>query len=364
MNMLRRTSLRRFSFTLIFLIVFLLVLLILFVGRLIDEIIFFRYRFQKVSNPIFIIANPRSGTTFLHRLMCLDENKYNYTLMYHTIFSSISLIKLIRSVAWIDKRVGGLLHRLIGWIDSKVFGGWKDIHPTGLAQSEEDEGMYIFPMISTAICLICPFMQEFKYLTIPDELPIGVKNRLKKYYKSSIKRFMYATGKHKILLSKNVNSIGRIKTILEVFPDARIVYLVRDPRKAVPSFISMFAAPWKLHSPDLEQNGREYRALGEIAIDFFKYFQRIKPTLTEENLLVVRYEQLVENPIRIIEGIYRRFNLPLTPNFREALIEETSKARSYRSKHSYSLEQYGFTEDEIVTELRNVYEEYELIPAH
>ncbi|MEM7104242.1 MAG: sulfotransferase [Bacteroidota bacterium] len=335
-----------------------LVFIILLSGRILDEILFFRYRFQKVENPVFIISNPRSGTTYLHRLLCLDTNRYTYTLLYHSIFTSVTIIKLIDVIGWVDRRIGRPFRKLFDWIDSKVFDGWKDIHPTGLNQSEEDEGMYVFPLISTAICLICPFMQEFKYLTIPDEMPEWVRKRLKLYFKSSIKRFVYATGKDKTVLSKNVISIGRIKTILEIFPNAKIVYLIRDPRKAVPSFISMFCAPWKLHSPELPKNGPEYRALGQIAIDYYSYFQEIKDELKQKNLFQLEYTDLVAKPVESVRRIYKNFDLPFTEEFLANLEKETQKTRKYRSKHSYSLEAYGFSEKELVKQLAPVMESY------
>ena len=58
-------------------ILVLLVWLILFIPAqilnriffLFDDLLFPGYRSQEVKQPVFIIGNPRSGTTFLHRLL-------------------------------------------------------------------------------------------------------------------------------------------------------------------------------------------------------------------------------------------------------------------------------------------------------
>lgn len=361
LNCIKRFSIRRFLFTLVFLLVFLFVMLIVLPFRLIDELLFPAYRRMELKDPIFIISNPRSGTTYLHRLFCLDEERYTYTLMYHTIFTSITLIKMIEAIRWLDKRIGRPLGGLRRLIDKYVFGGWEKIHPTGLTQSEEDEGMFIFPMISTAICLICPFMQEFKYLTVPDRMSAYTRKRLQKFYESSFRRFAYATGRDRYILSKNVNSIGRIKTVLEIMPNAKVVYLIRDPRKTVPSFVSMFRAPWSLHSPELEKTGPEHRALGQIAIDFYKYFEEVRPTLIQENLFVVPYTDLVKQPKKTVLSIYDHFKLPQSPDFLERLETETQKTRTYKSKHSYSLEEFGFTEEYLIEEIGPIMEKYGLL---
>ena len=359
LNCFKHFGIRRFIGTLLFVVLFTLLMAIVTVGRLLDEILFFRYRWTDFKQPVFIIANPRSGTTYLHRLMSLDEERYIYTLLFQTLFASVTILKLIDVMGWVDRRIGRPFRKFFDWIDGKVFDGWKDIHPMGINQTEEDEGMYVFPMITPAICLLCPYMEEFKYLTIPDKnLSQKHRKRMSKYYESSMKRFAYARGKDKIILSKNVLSTGRLKTVLEVFPDARIIYLIRNPKKAVPSFISMFALPWKVTSPDIPENSIHHQALGQVAMDFYTYFHEIKDELKQENLYTIRYEDFVKSPKESVLAIYESFGMPVSDAFLQRIEQETNKQRKYRSKHHYSLEQYGMTEEQVEVELKEVLEEY------
>ncbi len=59
-------------------------------SRLIDELVFPKYREQEMVEPLFIIGNPRSGTTFLHCLLELDKERYNSFLTVEMIFGAIS----------------------------------------------------------------------------------------------------------------------------------------------------------------------------------------------------------------------------------------------------------------------------------
>ena len=358
LNCIKHFGWRRLLATLIFLIVAVAVCVILFVFRLLDEVFFYRYRKTKIEHPVFIVSNPRSGTTFTHRLLCMDEERYVHMLMYHTIIPSVTFYKIVHIISKLDRRTGRPFRRFFDWVDSWFFKGWEGIHPTGFNQSEEDEGLYIFSFLSVAVCLICPYMQEFGYLTIIDKMPERSRRNLRKYYRSSIQRFMYAEGQGKTLLNKNVITTGRLHTILDVFPDARIVYLIRDPESAVPSFISMFSALWKWTSPELAENGPEYRALGQIAIDLYNYFHKNKNKFNSDNFYVVPYKNLTANPVRVIEDVYAHFEMDMSETFRSRLKIHLDSPKKYKSLHTYSLEQYGFTKEEIEQKLEGIMVEY------
>jgi hypothetical protein len=60
---------------------------------------------------------------------------------------------------------------------------------------------------------------------------------------------MYVLGPDKQFLCKSVMSTGRLMILRELFPDVKVIYLVRNPYEAVPSFIKMFTSSWKVISP-------------------------------------------------------------------------------------------------------------------
>jgi len=358
LNCIKHFGWRRLLMTIIAAIALILVCALLLVFRLLDEVLFFRYRKTKIERPVFIVSNPRSGTTFMHRLLCMDEKKYVYMLLYQTIIPSVTFYKLVQLIGKLDRLIGRPFRRFFDWADGWLFKGWDGIHPMGFNQSEEDEGLYIFSFLSVAVCLICPYMSELNYLTIIDELPERTRRNLRKYYYSSIQRFMYAEGCGRTLLNKNVITTGRLHTILDVFPDARIVYLIRDPESAVPSFISMFSASWKWLAPNLAENGAEYRALGQIAIDFYNYFHKNKDKFKPENFYLIPYNDLTANPMQVVEDVYAHFGMDVSEVFRNCLKVHLNAKKKYKSKHTYSLEQYGFTKDEIEEQLGEVMKTY------
>lgn len=351
-------SVRRLFITTIAVLVLVSATFILTFFRLLDEILFFKYRQTKISRPVFIIGNPRSGTTFMHRLISLDEGRYAYMKLYHTILPSVTFYKIVKAISFVDRRIGRPFRRFFDWIDSWLFKKWRHIHPTGFNQTDEDEGLFIFSFLTVAVSLICPYMQHLEYLTIIDRLPETTRTKLQNYFMSSLKRFMYVEGQNKILLTKNVITTGRLNTILSAMPDARVVYLVRDPRAAIPSYISMFSSSWKLIAPGISETGKEYQALAKVAIDFYKYFYTQKQKYTSYNFITIGYTEAKENPAEVINRIYNYFGLPVSNAFIKQLEKSVRQTKNYKSLHKYSLAQYGLTAAAIENELKEFMNTY------
>lgn len=355
---IKKFSIRNFAIGIGYLLTIFIVTLINIITRLLDELLFPNYKNISVKQPVFIISNPRSGTTFLHRLMCLDEEKYVFNLLYQTTFPSITLYRIIQFFATIDNYCGKYLHRFIEWINTKMFKGWDEIHATGFNKSEEDEGLHFISGISPSIGLITPFLNKFNELYIPDNLSIKEKESIKKYYKATIQRWMYALGSDKLLLMKTVMSSGRLEMLRELFPDVKIIFLIRNPYQAIPSFTSMFAEPWSLFYPKIPENSNEYRTWGKLGIQYYQYFNAQKQNFTQENFITVPYTDLVDHPKNVVLKIYKQLRLDTTPEFLEKLEKATSTARAYKSTHNYSLETYGFDKKHIYTELKFIFDEF------
>ncbi|MBV8521375.1 MAG: sulfotransferase, partial [Acetobacteraceae bacterium] len=78
--------LRRWVIVLGFTLLFLVFWSFLGLGRLLDHLFFAGWRRQPVEAPVFIVATPRSGTTFMQRLLSLDSARFKPLLMYEMIF--------------------------------------------------------------------------------------------------------------------------------------------------------------------------------------------------------------------------------------------------------------------------------------
>ncbi len=359
LNMIKHPSLRRWVFCLILFPVMLIYWSLLIVGRLLDELLFFPYRWHEIEAPVYIISNPRSGTTFLHRLFNLDKERFCTPLLYHTLFPSIFWIRLFDTIALIDSRIGRPLHRILGWVERKAFKGWQEVHPMGFTMPEEDENLFVSTMISPALILACPFVKELPELRFVDKMSVRTQNKLRAFYKNSLQRMHYAMDPTKTLLVKNVFNTGRLKWLIETFPEATVIYPVRHPYKFVPSVVSMFTGPWSLHSPDIKDDSEECRDFAQLAIDYCAYMQRIRPMFPAHSFFVIDYNVIKENPLKVILDLYDQMNLKMSSEVKAALTEISKGNKSYVSKHHYSLAQYGMEKRYVHEQLTEVFKEFE-----
>ena len=63
----------------------------------------------------------------------------------------------------------------------------------------------------------------------------------------------------------------------------------------------------------------------------------------------MQYDDLVADPVGTVEGIYRAFDLPWTDEVEAAVRAEHEESRRgpRTPKHSYSLADYGLTEEQV-----------------
>jgi hypothetical protein len=316
--------------------------IVVLAGRLLDELLQPGYRRARVERPLFIIATPRSGTTWLHRLLGLDP-QFTSIRLFETLAPSAVIFRLATGLSRLDQLVGAPLHRFAGWISHRGFAGWEGIHHTGLDRAEEDEMVWLWPLLSPAIALLFPWPADFPESFWPDRLPAGQRSRLARSYLRCLQRHQYVFGRGRTLLAKNALLAGRVETVLEAVPDARFVWLVRDPAEAIPSMLSMFTVPWRAHSPQVSLDGPEVRAFAEAGAGYYRRLHELHGELGPERVLAIRYADLLADPDVQLERIYRHFGLEWTDEVRRAIAGELAGARGHRSTHEYSLEQFGLS---------------------
>ena len=353
----RQFNWRVWLFSILFIFLYALNQFIHIIFRLFDEFFYSGYKKKEIKEPVFIISNPRSGTTFLHRLISLDKENFTYTKYAHTFQMTASFAKLASLMKWVDLRIGNIMGKTINWLDGRFWNGWDDMHPMGFNKAEEDELVFAQMMMSTGIFIPFPYFHLIDDNKFLDHEPEDVRKNVMDFYESCIKRFMYAADGNRTYLAKNVMSTGRFKTLLQRFPDAKIIYIARHPYDAVPSFASMFSVMYKAVSPNMPDNAPAKKAWAQLGIDFYKYSQEMKKTLPSSQFIELKYDDLLNSPQETVLKVYKHFNWIPSPAFLERLGREQARSKNYKSAHEYSLEQYGFTKQEIYNELGEMMDE-------
>lgn len=326
--------------------------------RAIDELAYRGYRDQKVERPVFVFANPRSGTTLAHRLISMDDEVFTTVKLYQTIFPAVSATRVFkRLVALSQTRVGAGLRRAYHWLNAPLENRWDGVHHMSLDQAEEDVCTLLWSLTSPTTGLLFPFMEDLPSQTWIDRQPDAERKAFLDSYENTIKRHVYEAG-GKRFLNKNVFFSTRVRSVYEKFPDAVFVYLVRDPYECLPSFLNMFYRAWKAHSPSIEPDGEEIQALKRLGYDYYRYALECRRDIPEHQFITLRYEDLIANPKQTMLGLYGRLDMPVSPAFEAKLDEAMMAQRDYESPRTVDLEFFGISRDEVAAELREVLETF------
>jgi hypothetical protein len=145
------------------------------------------------------------------------------------------------------------------------------------------------------------------------------------------------------------------------FPGARVICNVRRPYEAVPSLMSLHALDWRLFHNRFDPE--RFRDMNLVIADYwYRHPLERLPLWPEDRYAVVRYDDLTASPKRTVEDLYRRFGLPMSPQFAEVLEHHDARQRHYASRHDYSLDDFLLTPELIYDRFKYVFDAYGFNP--
>ncbi|MBT4145410.1 MAG: sulfotransferase [Gammaproteobacteria bacterium] len=316
-----------------------------------DYILYPDFKHQEVNQPVFILSNPRSGSTFLHRVLEKDQ-QFTYLSLWQSLFNSVTIYKLVALISQIDMSIGDPIGKIVDFLDNHFFKGWDGLHKAGLRYSEEDEFLFVSSFLAPGLILFFPYLHEVAEIFSIDKLPEQARKKIIKNFRLSVQRHVYASG-GQTFLAKNAVAGGRLGLYQEAFPDMRAIYIHSDILKSIASSLSVFSKPWSFHSPACYQ--RKYESISVIEMVRTNHQGIISHRLnfTPENAVDIIYDKLVTDPQTTVESIYQHFSLFMDDEYKASLQQDSIAAKSYKSVHVYKVEDYGFTSEEIEQYIAN-----------
>ncbi len=151
---------------------------------------------------------------------------------------------------------------------------------------------------------------------------------------------------------------GRVASLIEAFPDARIVVPLRNPYETIPSLLKLMKMGWKRLDWEAERQDRCLAILADQSFNTYLYPLEVLAEHPATPHAVVDYRDVVADPATTIEQVYRQLGLELTAEYREVLLAEGKRSRKHQSGHSYSLEEFGLEADAIRSRLSDLFERY------
>jgi len=310
-----------------------------------DQLFYPQHVDQEVEKPIFIVGNFRSGTTLLHRLLAKDPRFTGMKTWEIYVAPTITQRKLIRWLMRFNRMIGNPLQRVIKRFE-EALAEYSYMHKARLDEIEEDSQVLLQIWSTYHLFAFFPFPELVRNFIYYDErIPEEQKEKEMEYYRQIIKRHVYANN-GKRFISKNPSFSPKVKTLHKKFPDAKFINLVRSPLRVIPSAVSMFSNHWRTYGdPNEEYPQPAAEVIQEQAKHWYIYPHQYLKKLPPNQYGMIRYRDLVRDPKATIESIYQRFGIEMTEEYRQVLAKESEKAKRFKSKHKYAMEDMGLSQE-------------------
>jgi len=325
-------------------------------GFLLDNILFPGHRTQPIEKPVFIIGNPRSGTTFLQRLLARDTANFSCLKMWEIFFApSITQRKIVWALGALDRWIGAPVKHIVDRVEARIRASTK-LHKVGLRAPEEDE----YLLLHTASTIVAGLLFAVPELAAPYvffdcDIPPEEQARLMAFYAGCIRRHLYAHKAQGHFLSKNPYFTPKVAALRGAFPDAHFIVLTRNPLHMLPSYASLSWYVVRLLYTKKMFSIRDYVL---TATQHWYRYPALRLVDKPDSFVEVKFEDMVHNPQATVRTIYQHLGFEISPAFDTILQQETERARAHKSQHEYSLEEMGFTREEILTMYSDIFEKW------
>jgi len=274
-----------------------------------------RIQAHQVKAPVFILGHWRSGTTLLHNLLSYDP-QFTTTTLYHTLGFHHFLL-----TEWLAKKLTAPFLPKSRPMDNMEI-SWD--------APQEDEA------IICNLCLISPYLMTAFH---SDDSVYGrffdmrnVTQAEKTKWQESVlymlKKISFVGDKRPLL--KSPTHTFRVKALLELFPDAKFIHIVRNPYALFPSAIHM-------RKQIFTENGLCYPDFSQIEEDFFKTYRMLFDRLEEDIPLLaanqyheVKYEDFEQDIPGELRKIYDHFEMPGWSDLEPVLMSKMKDLKEYK----------------------------------
>ncbi len=152
--------------------------------------------------------------------------------------------------------------------------------------------------------------------------------------------------------------LGGMNGLLSVFPDIKLVMTHRDVGQVLPSYCSMCAS-LSVGASTTYDPLKQGQYWTDRFRDGLKRFEELRATLPSEQVIDVRYQDTVSDPVRTARDVLGAIGLSNGDAEQQALEAcMAANARENRPKHKYTAEQFGLTAEQIAEDFAFYHDRY------
>jgi Sulfotransferase family len=287
---------------------------------------------QQVTAPIVITGLPRTGSTHLQALLATRpgaRSPLEWEMRLPSPPPEAATFGTDPRIAEVQEAIDARSHAP----------QLQAIHPYGAQRPEQCLGLIDWSFINQTM---------LAYQRVPSyyEWYLNADQRLVYEHHRRMLQHLQARNPGDWVLKWPKHVFG-LDALLEVYPDARIVWTHRDPGKVVPSSASFVGTLRSMTSPvfDPLRFGPEWVALEEMGLH---RGLAARERLGDDRFLDVHYNDLIADPVAEVTRIYEHFGVPVDDETvrRVRDFQDVNPAGKH-GQHSYSPEQFGLDAERI-----------------
>lgn len=285
---------------------------------------------RPIERPIFISGLPRSGTTFLHTLLAQDPAiavPLSWQLVYP--YPSRGIVGIDLRANWVD-----LQFRVMQFLSPEL----NELHP--LAAREPQECTDITAQVFQSL----RFDSIYRIPTYQNWLELHGHHDAYLFHKRFLQHLdAQSPGRRWVL--KSPDHVFALDAIKAVYPDARIVFLHRDPLSVLASVAKLTEVLRRSfsHRIDRVEIGRQ------VCSSWVDGARRMMDAAERDgSILHLHYKHVVSAPMDAVAALYRHCGLSMSDAARkrmQAWIDRAPPNGNGRSR--YSLTEFGLDEENL-----------------
>lgn len=288
-----------------------------------------RHVFDTPLVPPLIIVGARSGTTFLHRLLCCEPRARPLALW--EVLRPMPPLGPDRRHDAVRRQVAAI-KRLYPGVDTK--------HLIDADQPEEDIFLLNSSFKSAGFYMMGPVYSYVEWLRSQDLSSAYLE------YLQHLQLFQ-AEDPSKRLTLKAPAHLYSMRALLAAIPNALVVQTHREPVEVLGSMNSFMQT---MHAGICDDFDKRRMAATNTGIleELISRGEKDLATVSSEQVIHIRYRDLVKNPIETVRDIYRHFGLDFTEELESRLCDFVAgRPQNKYGRHVYSVEDFGLSEAEV-----------------
>jgi hypothetical protein len=300
---------------------------------------------KPLKSPIIVLGLPRSGTTFLHRLLAMDpaHRAVPWWELARPLPDPGSDEQPDRRRQVFQKKLRRL-QKLTPDLDRK--------HYTRVDTPEECIWLLASTFFSPLFWALAPVYGYLDWYKNQDRLQAYYEYRL-------LLQVLQAADPTRRLVLKSSTHTGAIETLLQTIPGSLLIQTHRNPVETSASLASLF---YSLHSRMTDR--LDVRRMTEAILSFHEHqiARNLEARDTHPGALFdVYYDRLVADPIGTVRDIYDHYGLAWSEEFAERLnFYLQHNPRGKHGTHLYAPEDFGQTGDAIAERFAPYIDRFEL----